>query len=168
MAQDSTIEGGRQLDDLLKSLAPKMEKNILRTALRAGGNILRDEARSLVPRKSGDLAKTIRVSTRIRKGQVTASVKAGNRIAYYAHMVEFGTRAHIEKAPKGSAMAVNGAARKEVEHPGAQAKPFLRPAADNKFPEAIEAITAKIRERLTQEGLNTAPPLPPDETTGAA
>lgn len=168
MAQESTIEGGRQLDDLLKSLAPKIEKNILRTALRAGGNILRDEARALAPRKSGDLAKSIRVSTRIRKGQVTASVKAGNRIAYYAYMVEFGTRAHAEKAPKGSAMEINGVARKEVAHPGAQEKPFLRKAADNKFAEAIGAITAKIRERLTQEGLNTAPQMPPDEIAGAS
>lgn len=168
MAQESIIDGGRQLDDLLKSLAPKIEKNILRTALRAGAAILRDEARTLVPRKSGDLAKTIRVSTRIRKGQVTASVKAGNRIAYYAHMVEYGTRAHPEKPKKGKTMDVNGVLRKTVEHPGAQAKPFLRPAADNKFQEAIDAITAKLRERLTQEGLNTAPPTPPDETAGAA
>lgn len=168
MAQDSVIQGGRAMDDLLKTLAPKLEKNIMRAALRAGAAVLRGEARRLVPRDTQDLFKSIRVSTRIRKGQITASVKAGNAIAYYAHMVEFGTRAHTEKAPKGAAMDVNGVARRVVDHPGARQKPFLRNTADNKFHEAVQTIAAKLRERLTEHGLNNPPPLPPDDTTGGA
>lgn len=166
---ENVIFGGQALDDLLKTLAPKIEKNIMRTALRAGGKVLLDEAKTLVPKDGGALERSLRVSTKIRKGQVTANVKAGNAIAYYSHMVEFGTRAHTERASPGHAMAVAGFLTSGVVyHPGARAHPFMRPAADNKFNEAVTAIADTIRKRLTKEGLDTAPSLPPDDTEGDA
>lgn len=164
---ESNITGGKELDELLKSLPLKIEKNIMRSALRAGAVVLLAEARANVPRKSNALYKSLRVSTRLRKGQVTASVKAGNRVVYYALMVEFGTRAHIEKPKAGVFMNVAGSPRKVVNHPGAAPHPFMRPAADTKFQEATRTITNTLRARLTAEGLNAPPPLPPDDNEGA-
>lgn len=162
----SNITGGKELDELLKSLPLKIEKNILRSALRAGAVVLLAEARANVPRKSNALYKSLRVSTRLRKGQVTASVKAGNRVVYYAHMVEFGTRAHTEDPAGDATMVLGGSLRRVINHPGATPRPFMRPAADTKFQEATRAITNTLRARLTAEGLNAPPPLPPDDNEG--
>lgn len=163
---ESNIAGGKELDELLRTLPLKIEKNIMRTALRAGAVVLLAEARANVPRKSNALYKSLRVSTRLRKGQVTASVKAGNRKAYYAYMVEFGTRAHTEDPAGDATMVLGGSPRKVVNHPGATPRPFMRPAADTKFQEATRAITNALRARLTAEGLNAPPPLPPDDNEG--
>ena len=163
---ESNISGGKELDELLKSLPLKIEKNIMRAALRAGAAVLLNEARANVPRKSNILYKSLRVSTRMRKGQVTASVKAGNRKAYYAYMVEFGTRAHTEDPAGDATMVLGGSLRRVINHPGAAPRPFMRPAADTKFQEAARAITNTMRARLTAQGLNAPPPLPPDDNEG--
>lgn len=162
--RDETISGGRELDDLLQTLAPKMHRNINRAGLRAGAVVFREEVRANVPVASGDLKKSVRITTRARGGQVSASVKIGNSKAWYAHLVEFGTRPHIIKAKPRSGLDVNGTVRREVSHPGSQGKPFVRPAVDSKFPEAVKAVENKIRQLLNKQGLNSPAPLPSDPT----
>jgi HK97 gp10 family phage protein len=160
--QQQLIGGGRELDQLLQTLPAKIHKNILRAALRAGAAVVREEARNQVPVASGALRRSIRITTRAKRGETYASVKAGGPIAYYAHMVEFGTRPHRIEAPANSALNVEGSARREVDHPGSRARPFMRPAADAAFTPAIQAVQAKLRERLTERGLNVPAPLPAD------
>lgn len=189
--REEVLTGGRQLDDLLKTLPKNIQRNILRAALREGGVVLRQEARRLAPVEDGALRRSIRVSTRSQRGVPYASVKAGSSAAFYAHMVEFGTRPHyvkvsdIDRGPgrgrgrRGSANRVETLASirsvnrrvlqiganfvgPSVHHPGSQAKPFLRPAADNGFREAIKAFDRKLRERMTQAGLNVPAPAPDD------
>lgn len=160
---DANIAGGRELDELLQTLPAKLETNIMRSALRAGARVYLDQVKQNIPVKLGDLRKSARITTRKdRSGQISASVKVGNRQAFYAQMVEFGTRAHSITA---RAMVVNGAVVRSVDHPGARPHPFMRPAADEKFNEAVSAVQMQIRKRLTKEGLNTAPQTPPDEAT---
>ena len=52
-------------------------------------------------------------------------------------------------------MRFRGVTVTEVDHPGVTGRPFIRPAADAGFTEAIAAYTRKLRERLTRHGLNT-------------
>lgn len=162
MSNETTVTGGRELAELLATLAPKIEKNIMRAALRAGAVVVRGEARSRVPRSSGALFRSVRITTRSQRGQAFASVKAGNAIAFYAHMVEFGTRPHRIQAAPGSALDVAGNPLRSVEHSGSRPRPFMRPAAEAAFAPAVDAIQAKIRERLTAQGLNTPAPIPPE------
>lgn len=182
MSNETTVTGGRELADLLSTLAPKIEKNIMRAALRAGGVVLRREARERVPKGNGDLWRSIRITGRATREGVQVSVKAGNAIAYYAHMVEFGTRPHYIKVDdrdrgrgrKAGTLASIGAVNKRVlqiganfigpsvYHGGARPRPFLRPAAEAGFVPAVEAIQAKIRERLTEQGLNSPASIPLD------
>lgn len=103
--RDEAITGGRELDELLKTLPEKMQKNINRAGLRAGAVVLREEVKRNVPVESGDLRNSVRITSRIRNtdvsatlgagAQVSVSVKAGNSIAYYARFVEYGTRPHL-------------------------------------------------------------------------
>lgn len=162
-ARDENIRGGRQLNELLQTLPTKVERNILRAALRAGAAVILPEVQSRIPAATGQLRASARITTRYRKGQVSASVKVGNFLAWYAHLVEFGTRPHtIRPKNPGGTLRFGGITTREVQHPGTRARPFMRPAADAATPEALTAVTRKIRERLTREGLNTPPPMPGD------
>lgn len=160
-----TITGGRALDDLLRTLPAKMHKNIMRSALRAGAAVILDEVKQNIPKDTGALASTARISTRAKGGEVSASAKVGGKYkgvdAWYAHLVEFGTRPHVIK-PKtqGGALQFGGIQTRLVSHPGIQGRPFMRPAADTKFTEAVAAVQAKVRERLAKQGLNAPDPSP--------
>lgn len=179
---DQIIGGGEELDRLLQTLPTKIEKNILRAALRAGGVVLRNEAKQKVPQDNGDLLRSIRITSRVQRGQVQIGVKAGNAKAYYANMVEYGTKPHFIKVDdrdrgrgkkKGSLASIGTVNRRvlqiganfigpSVHHPGSRARPFMRPAVDAGFVPAVKAIQDKIRERLTEQGLNNPAPVPMD------
>lgn len=187
--RDEVVQGGRETQDLLDTLPGKMQKNINRAGLRAGAVVFLAEVKQRIPVASGDLRDSARVTTRARGAEVSASVKVGNSVAWYAKQVEYGTRPHYikvsdqdrgpgrRKGRKGrpgtretlaSISTVNRRVLQiganfvgpSVHHPGARARPFMRPTADNKLPEAIAAITKKIRERLTKQGLNSPAPGP--------
>lgn len=161
-SRDEVIAGGRELDRLLQTLPVKVERNILRGALRSGAVPLRDDVKRRAPIDSGQLRESVRITSRARKGQVSASVKVGNFVAWYAHLVEFGTRPHVIKARLGGALGIGGKAVRQVTHPGIQGKPFIRPAADATTPEAIREVTKYIRKRLTKEGLDAPDNAPRD------
>jgi HK97 gp10 family phage protein len=163
---ETVIKGGKELQEFLNTLPAKIERNIMRAALRAGAKVIADEAKLNVPVKDGDLRASIRVSTRAKRGQVTASVKAGSQKAWYWRFVEFGTAAHTIQSSIGSSLFFNGGAYKSVNHPGARAMPFMRPALDGKSNDAVIAVGRKIRERLTQQGINNAPSLAIDVEDG--
>lgn len=181
--RDDVIQGGRQLDELLQTLPTKMEKNILRAGMRAGAAVLLPEVKQRIPVDKGALARSARITTRAKKGAVSASVKVGNREAWYARLVEYGTKPHLiqvsdadrginRKTGKRISMTTINRQRSlliggtlvgpSVEHPGSRPQPFMRPASDAALPAALRAVTDKIRERLTKQGLNTPPALPTD------
>lgn len=159
MSDDNrNITGGRELDAFLQTLSVKVEKNIMRSALRQGANAIKDEAKANVPVHLGELRRSIRVTTKAKGGQVSASVKAGNKKAFYWRFVEFGTAAHKIMPKNARALVFGGVVVRSIDHPGAQAKPFMRPALDAKADAAIAAVAAQIRKRLTMEGINTPAP----------
>lgn len=145
------IDGLADLHKLLQELPAKVESNVLRGGLRAGAKIIEAEAKRLVPVKSGDLRDSVRVSMRSRRGKVTAEIKAGNKKAYYAHMVEGGTARHLIRPKNRKSLFFAALAREQVTHPGARRKPFMRPAFDSKSRAAIEKMAEYIRQRLPKE-----------------
>jgi HK97 gp10 family phage protein len=157
-SNDQTILGGRALDEALRTLSPKIEKNIMRSALRAGVNVIKNEAKHEVPVKSGALRKSLKVTTKSKNGTVTAVLKADSRIAPHAMLIEFGTRPHKIKPRNGGALVINGHVVADVEHPGSRPRPFLRPSYDSKAPQAIAAVAEQIRKRLTVQGINVPAP----------
>lgn len=187
MNRHENIEGGRQLDELLRTLPEKMHKNINRAGLRAGAVVIKAEVDRQVPKNTGNLAKTVRITSRIKGTETTASVKAGGKYkgvdAWYARLVENGTRPHLVQVSAqdrginrrtGNAISVTTINRQRslkiggalvgpsVQHPGSKARPFMRPAADAALNPALEAIKARIKQLLTKQGLNTPAPVPED------
>ncbi len=169
------VKGLSDLQKMLDTLPAKVEANIMRAALRAGANVIKEEAKLLCPvgppssrgakrykLYQGALRDSIRVGARLKNGKVTATIKAGGRVrgadVWYARLIEFtGSAAHIIRAQKGKALAIGGGLLASVEHPGMKAQPFMRPAMDTKSDAAIQAVGEYVKKRLsTKHGLDTA------------
>lgn len=144
------IEGLAELQAALQAFPVKIEKNILRGALRAGAQKIREEAQRLVPVKSGALKRSIRVSTNAQGAVAKSTLRAGDAKAFYAHMVEFGTAPHKITARKAKVLAIGVAS---VNHPGSKPKPFMRPAMDSRAQAAAEAAGDYLRERIPLEAV---------------
>lgn len=169
------ITGLEDLTMQLTRLAPNIQKKLLRGALRAGQVVIANMAKDKVPvsppsaenarlygTTAGALRDSIRVSSRLRGTNVVATTKAGNKIAYYAHFVEFGTAAHAISAANGGALSFGGRMVDSLQHPGAVAHPFMRPALDwaaTNESAPFRAVAAYLAPKLEQ---NLA--LLPDET----
>ena len=155
MMADATVEGLSDLWAAMQDVPVKIETNMLRGGLRAMAIPIQQEAKSLVHSVSGDLAKSIRIATGSRNGTVYARVIAGKNKKpgdpFYAHMVEFGTAAHWIKPRYTKALAFSGVMRDAVRHPGAQKKPFMRPAIDGRAQEGLEAMADYMADRLPKE-----------------
>lgn len=177
------LTGGRELQMFLNQLPAKLERNVMRSALAAGARVIQAQAKSNAPVAppnsrnkeryggyAGALRDSIRVTGQAKGGRVLVSVKAGGARGkkgykadvYYANFVEFGTAAHAIKPKNFKFLFFGGARRGAVMHPGAQARPFMRPAFDATHANAIVAVGNQIRKRLTKAGLE----LPDDSGLG--
>ena len=117
----------QRLIDKLHRLVPAARIEVTKAAIK-GAEDVATLARRLVPRDTGQLAATIQVEP--KTDGYGAVVVAGDKKAYYARFVEFGTQA----ATAGGRVADNrkggGRTRKSMRtHPGTKAQPFLFPAA---------------------------------------
>jgi HK97 gp10 family phage protein len=139
-----------KLGQLLDQLPAAMRDGIVRGGVRAGAKVLRDEAERLVPERSGELKKSIRVRVRVLRDVVGGMIVAGGKKSYYALWVEFGTAAHLIAAKSGKALRVLGRLVGKVDHPGATPHPFMRPALDNKANETLRAVAEYIKRRLSR------------------
>lgn len=151
MSELRHVQGLAEIKRKLAEFPVRVEANVVRAALRAGAVVIRNEARGNVPVKSGLLKGTVRVSTFKKGAELHATVKAGDprKRVFYAHLVEAGTKAHEIRARKGGVLILGRRFFvKSVAHPGAKAKPFMKPALAAGAGRALEAIAAKSRERL--------------------
>jgi HK97 gp10 family phage protein len=154
MMDSEIITGLDALSAQLSQLPLNIQKKLLRGALRAGLKITLKQARESIHSVSGDLAGSLRISTRAAKnGDVVATLKAGSKQAFYAHMVEFGTAAHVIEASGAKAVSFNGQTFSKVEHPGSQQKPFMRPALDaaaTSNSDVFKAVAAYLAPKIDQ------------------
>lgn len=156
MSDNVNITGGRELDAFLQTLSVKVERNILRSALRQGANEFKAAIKaSITVADGGDLARSVRVSTRAKGGTVYGYVKIGDKKAFYSRWIEFGVAAH---GIKKGAVRKAGKLQTGILHPGFSPKPYARPAFDSRSAAAVAAVAAQIRKRLTAEGINTPAP----------
>jgi HK97 gp10 family phage protein len=176
MKLDMQIKGLDAVGKALLGVPEKIRQNVARGALRAGAKTLKERAIAELGShvKSGELRDSIRVTSRVRGDNIIVRVVAGNRIAYYAHMIERGVAAHYikldeaatptRKTRRGERKVSIGTVNKmvsrgslkiggrfvgsSVHHPGFGKKPFMRPAIDNGAQDALEAVREYIRKRL--------------------
>jgi HK97 gp10 family phage protein len=162
------VKGLKELNKVLQDLPAKVERNVLRGALAAGAKVVKKEVEANLHRnesvKTGELLRSVKVTTRTRRGRVIAAVRAGGKRAgvgasahgYVAYWLEFtGAAAHVIKAKKAKFLFFGGRHAKMVMHPGFPPKPFMRPALQSKANEAILAAANHMKARLSKKfGLN--------------
>lgn len=184
------VKGLAELQRALDALPAKIEANIMRGALRAGAKVLADAAKANIHGDTGGLAKSVRVGTRVDKrlGRVAAYVRAGGKgtPGWYAHIVERGSVAHwiavredarperktrrglrkvsintLNRMAKRGSLVIGGHfVGASIAHPGAKAKPFMRPALDGNASAAVEGTREYIRKRLRDKhGIDVPEPL---------
>ncbi len=164
MANEIKIEGLAELNKMLQLLPSKIEKNIIRGGLRAGAAVFQEKARANIPAQMLALKRSIRIKTNSRSGRVSATVVAGNRDAYYAHWIEYGTASYYTGKgrtvgqpyairPRGgaAALAFNNIFTGSVIHPGVRPRPYMRPAVDAGTQEALSAMVDYMKSRIEKE-----------------
>lgn len=150
-------EGFDEMLTVLGEMPNAIRNRVTINALLAGGRVLRAEMKRLVPKKTGDLNKSIKVTrfTTRKEGAREVAVGVRGKEGPLAHLVEFGTSPHPIQPKKGKVLAYvkDGETRfaKKVQHPGATAKPFVRPATDTKGPEAVERIRDMMAAGINRE-----------------
>ncbi len=124
----------RKLLKNLEQLTPKMQKGILNLATKAGAKVIEESARDKAPKRSGRLAKAIytkRKSQRKKKREgdnpkdavYEVGIRLDQKGAWYATMVEFGTR---HSAPR----------------------PYMRPAFEGTGDTALNGMKSYLRKRV--------------------
>ncbi|OQS41823.1 HK97-gp10 family putative phage morphogenesis protein [Chromobacterium haemolyticum] len=146
-----SVQGLEALFRNLDGVPVKLRNKVLRRGLRKGAALVRDEARRVVRRRSGLLAKSIVVAssrgTR-RRGSIAYKVGLRSR-AWYGRFVEFG---HVKRG-KGQKLAGGErrrtAAREVLKGAGqfVPPYPFMRPAA-GKLPQALGVVGDEVRRAL--------------------
>lgn len=165
------VTGLKELDALLKTLPANIQKNVMRGAIRAGlneiGGIAKEVLTSSGHVKSGDLRKSIRVSFKRKSeklGWMRGHLLAGDKKAWYSHIIEFGSGSFYAGTGTGSVKApyeikartrkslfFGGKMRESVIHPGVRPSPFMRPAMDSGQTRAIDRFAEYVAKRLPKE-----------------
>jgi HK97 gp10 family phage protein len=142
----------------LNRLAEAANEPVLRATCFAGALVFLEEAKRRVPVKTGTIKKNLiikRLTEKAIKGQSESYIvtvrkgKNGNEgDAYYAPWVEDGHKV-VGKKGKGSTWKAHRKAM-ETEYGTSKvgAKPFIRPAWDAVKQEAIDAMRAKMGEKI--------------------
>ena len=165
MATEFKIDGLAELDKELKQFPMRVQKNVLRGAVRAGSGVIVKEARRLAPKETGDLRRSINTrNPRIEGKLVIGGLRAGGKQkgkpnVFYAQMIEFGTKAHVIKPHKKrgkKAITFDNGVFSSANHPGIRPQPFMRTAMDLTTQDALHKVAQYIRERMQKERLKNA------------
>ncbi len=125
------ITGLESLIKKLNDLPDKLEKKVIRSAVRKGAIIVRDKARGYAPKKTGTLKKSIKIRNNKSARGITSfkigptnDKKKGTDV-FYGRFQEFGT----SKMP---------------------AHPFMRPAYDESEKEVLDKVIDEIRSKVEE------------------
>lgn len=99
------VQGLQEATQALRELDRKAQKRIVRKALRAGGKVIQDKARTEAPTRTGALKRNVKIrGGRASKGSVALNIGIGARDftgkTFYGGFVQYGHR--IGKRALGS------------------------------------------------------------------
>src|SRR3990167_281823 len=128
------IKGAAEMENLLRQLGPKVAAKVGDKALLAGAKHIVQEAKRLVQKKTGRLAKNIASQLKRNWGRVDERVIAiGVRkpVSRIFHLIEFGTSR-------------------------AAAHPFMRPAMDSQAENALNEMGRVLAKGIEDEAAKLA------------
>lgn len=163
-SNDINVEGLSELNAFMEQLPALVEQKLLRGALREGQKVTLELAKGIIhdspfaaykgESTTGALKASLRIGTTVKGGVVRAKLKAGNKKAFYARWVEFGTAPHYIKPKAAKSLFFAGIFNEGFQHPGSMKRPFMRPALDQAAQEnsaSFQAVVAFIKAKLPGE-----------------
>lgn len=145
------VSGLKELERTLSQLPLDLQKKALGPSLRAGAQLILEQAQADVPRDNGELAGSLEIRTHVDPGIGGVAEAAVIVRSPKGHLIEFGTQPHEITVESKKVLADPVERRifgRKVRHPGTPARPFLRPALDTRAQDALFAMRDKLRELL--------------------
>ena len=148
-ARQAMEEVAQEIVEAMRAAAPKGKTGRLRDSIGwtwgevPAGSFVIDEIRS--GKNKGDQYATLRIK-----------IYAGNREAFYARFIEFGTAPHSLELNASVARASSGSAinqrrqHSSKQHPGTPAQPFFFPTWKRERAKFRRRIRAAIRKRIKE------------------
>ncbi len=159
------IEGGEQLAKNLGTLGKRVEKNVIRTAVRNGQKVMlkqavanarslpRAEKRLYVAGKQGE--EDIRMSELMARNIVIAAPKKQIQGSYSLHVqMQRDVPQFIHRSKKGRLSYIPAAI--EFGHgadPKSAARPFMRPAAENTKQQRMDRLGQELGNGILREAI---------------
>lgn len=130
MADSFKVKGLDEALANLKQLTVEVAAVAVPKAARAAAQVFKDDVKPRIPKKTGNLAKTLRIAKKkYDTGRIVGySVRVGTRREFQAFLLEFGFH-HV-----GSGAWVQ--------------IPFMRPAYDGKAAAALDAFVESLRQSV--------------------
>ncbi len=116
------LKGGPELLALLDLVPKRIGNNAVRGGARAGAVVIRNDAKSRVRRKSGQTAKSLKVSSRIDGQVVSAKVSMKGKHSFLGPFLEFGVRPHWITVPGAEIDAAMSNRRPSKRQPSKKTK----------------------------------------------
>lgn len=91
---EGRMKGGPELLDLLDKVPRRYGRNSVRGGMRAGAKVVQIEAKNLVRKRSGRLAKSLKLSSRMDGDIISAKVSAKGPGSFTAPWIEYGVKPH--------------------------------------------------------------------------
>lgn len=130
---DFEIEGVKELVQRLRKLPDKLQKRLERRVIRQAMEIIEDGVIAAVPvGDTGELAESIKLRTRTKRGKLSARVDVK---APHAHLVEFGHKKYDFRG-------------RRVIGERVPAYPFYRPVLDEKADDVVRKAAKGIEAEL--------------------
>ncbi len=145
-----TFTGGPEIARNLKRMGEAVRKKHLDPALRAGSNVVREEAKREAPQDDGDLKEAI-IARKDKKestaGSTMYKIGVAKRIWYFT-MIEYGTSAHVIKVKNKRALAGGGVIYGKKVRVRGQKNPFFRRAWGQSQAKAVLTVISTLKRKL--------------------
>lgn len=133
--KQALAESADEIVAMQRNLAPKKSRALEESIVATFGD-------GSVPKYAAFQSRSGRKTIKSNDPDLSVTITAGNNKVRYAHLVEFGTKAHVIKAKNAKAMGKDGIFGTKVDHPGAEAKPFFYPA--------YRALRKRVKGRISR------------------
>lgn len=161
MARTMQVKGSTDVMKTLNAMAKSLGAPVVRKHIRSGARILakRAQANASHADVTGQTSKSIGVinDPKDKVGVITGP-RRGKQFpgGFVAHILEYGAAPHIiapkKKGKKKVLKTASGGFAKEVDHPGVQATPFMRPAWDTTQTTVLDKIKQGLKAEISDFG----------------
>lgn len=160
MSMIVSVSGMAQLEQALAQLPKATARNVLKRTLNKAAEPIADEARRLAPIKTGNLRRSIAVSSKIKNktgnAEYSAAMRAGLGKAAAASALRqarreakgTGSFAEVYVGPARGKGVIGYAHIVEFGSNDTAPQPYMRPAWDAKKREALEIIKGELRGQI--------------------